>query len=254
MNIQSYLNRINFNDALAPSLASLKALQAAHLFTVPFENLDIHMKRPITLDLAKIYHKIVMEKRGGFCYELNGLFSWLLTELGYDVTLLTARVVNKEGQLGHPFDHLALMVTLDNQRWLVDVGFGYSFDAPLDLDSAFVQRFGSNAYQWQKEGEQIMLRINENNGGWQNRYQFTLMPQSYQAFAPGCHYHQTSSKSSFTQGRLCSQALPNGRITLTDSKFIVVQNGKRTETAVENEVHFRELLLEKFDIVFRKSE
>lgn len=248
LDIDKYLSRINYKGSRQPTHLTLTALQTAHLLAVPFENLDIHMKRPILLNRDKIYKKIVDNQRGGFCYELNGVFALLLEALGFDVTLLTARVVNSEGQLGHEFDHLTLMIRLDGQRWLIDVGFGYSFDAPLDIDSVFEQNHGKNAYQWEKEGPHIMLRINENGQGWQNRYRFSLEPQTYEAFAPGCHYHQTSPKSSFTQGRVCTLAKPNGRITLTDKKWIVTTNGEKVETVVNSENQFQNLLKQHFGI------
>lgn len=253
MNTSSYLKRINYSGDQAVTLENLKALQRAHLLAVPFENLDIHMKRPITLNHASIYKKIVENKRGGFCFELNGLFSWLLSELGYEVALLRAQVVNKEGQLGHEFGHLALMVTLDAQRWLVDVGFGYSFEEPLSIDSVFTQTFGKNAYRWRNVDNALMLQINENGVGWQDRYQFTVRPHEYEDFSGGCHYHQTSPQSHFTQGRICSQATTNGRITLSDDKFVVTTNGEKIETAVSDEETFRNLLLQQFGIHYQKA-
>lgn len=251
MDSEQYLARIMYEGGLEPSYRALAALQAAHLHTVPFENLDIHLNRPITLDLTKVYKKVVEKRRGGFCYELNGLFGWLLGTLGYEVTLLTARVVNGEGELGHPFDHLALMVTMNEKRWLVDVGFGHSFEAPLEIDSPFEQSFEQHSYQWLADEPFQMLRINKNGEGWQNRYQLALEPQTYEAFAPGCHYHQTSPKSSFTQGRLISQAHPNGRITLTDEKLIETWRGERHETAVTSHEQFKALLKEKFGLDYK---
>jgi len=94
--------------------------------TVPFENLDIHLKRPIVLEDNALFDKIVTRKRGGFCYELNGLFAALLRALGFDVVMLSAGVANPEREFGPDFDHMALLVTLE-QSWLADVGFGDSF-------------------------------------------------------------------------------------------------------------------------------
>ncbi|XP_078449477.1 uncharacterized protein LOC144931600 isoform X2 [Lampetra fluviatilis] len=94
MDVGAYLERIRFVGSTAPSAASLRALHRAHVLSVPFESLSIHCGEPITLDLEKIYRKIVKERRGGFCYENNGLFSWLLRQLGFQVTLCSARVRN----------------------------------------------------------------------------------------------------------------------------------------------------------------
>src|SRR5215213_9389215 len=133
MDIHDYLNRINYRGTLEPSVATLEALQRAHLLAVPFENLDIHLGRPIVLDQAALFDKIVRRRRGGFCYELNGLFAALLSALRFDTKMLSASVANAKGEWGPEFDHMTLLVTLD-KRWLVDVGFGDSFIEPLPLD------------------------------------------------------------------------------------------------------------------------
>ena len=133
MNIDAYLKRINYDGSTDPTLETLRGLHRAHLLTVPFENLDIHAGRRIDVDRERIYAKIVgEEKRGGFCYELNGLFSWLLEALGYDVTLLSARVRHMDGTYGAEFDHLTVRIDLD-EAWLADVGFGEGFRSRCTL-------------------------------------------------------------------------------------------------------------------------
>src|SRR5271166_3399320 len=107
------------------------------MLAVPFENLDIHLGRPILCDEAAFLHKIINERRGGFCYELNGAFAALLGALGFRVTLLSARVAGADGSYGLEFDHLALRVdlpTTPGETWLADVGFGDSFIDPLLLE------------------------------------------------------------------------------------------------------------------------
>ena len=86
-------------------------MHRAHLLAVPFENLDIHLGRPISLDQDALFGKIVTRRRGGFCYELNGLFALLLRELGFEVTLLSAGVARADGGFGPEFDHLTLLVS-----------------------------------------------------------------------------------------------------------------------------------------------
>src|SRR5215211_5668577 len=131
-----YLRRIGYSGPIKPDAQTLRGLHLAHMFSVPFENLDIGLGRPIRLSEEALWEKIVVQRRGGFCYELNGLFAWLLTQLDFDVTYLNARVYNRQGQLGIDFDHLALLVQIPHQsgRWLVDVGFGDSFNEPLDFE------------------------------------------------------------------------------------------------------------------------
>src|SRR5579871_1708740 len=142
MDISAYLERIDYRGSLDITPETLRDLQVAHLRTVPFENLSVVMGEPVILDDASLFEKIVVRRRGGFCYELNGLFAALLRDLGFPVEMLSAGVSRSSAQVFGPgFDHLALMVTLEH-RWLVDVGFGGSFFEPLRLDDRAVYSHG----------------------------------------------------------------------------------------------------------------
>src|SRR5687768_8131721 len=136
MEITTYLRRIDYSEPIKPDAQTLRGLQLAHMLHVPFENLDIGLGRPIRLSEEALWNKFIVEKRGGFCYELNGLFARLLKEIGFEVTYLNARVYNHKGELGIDFDHLALLVGVPDQsrRWLADVGFGDSFNEPLSFE------------------------------------------------------------------------------------------------------------------------
>src|SRR5437762_3314192 len=103
MDVNAYLKRIDYAGSTAPTLETLNALHQAHLYAVPFENLDIHLGRPIILEYDHLFDKIVTQRRGGFCYELNGMFAWLLRELGFEVSMLNARVLDGDGKLGIDF-------------------------------------------------------------------------------------------------------------------------------------------------------
>src|SRR5437763_17205555 len=157
MNVTAYLERINYHGATEPSAATLRDLHRAHLLTVPFENLDIHLGREIVLDDERLYSKVVERRRGGFCYELNGAFAALLSGLGFNVKKLAAGVGRADGSFGPMFDHMALMVEL-NERWLADVGFGEGFREPLRLDEAGEQAQAFGAYRIRQDGEYPILR------------------------------------------------------------------------------------------------
>src|SRR6266404_2344713 len=111
MDVHAYLNRINYQGPRTPTAETLRQLQVAHLLTVPFENLSIHGREPIVLEDEALFQKIVNRRRGGFCYEANGLFAALLRALGFEVAMLSAEVANAAGEFSPPFDHMALMVT-----------------------------------------------------------------------------------------------------------------------------------------------
>ena len=251
MNIKAYLERINYHGSLAPTAETLRALQVAHLLAVPFENLSIHAKEPIVLDDEALFTKIVERRRGGFCYEANGLFAALLREVGFDVVMLSAGVANADGGFGPDFDHMALMVSLD-QRWLVDVGFGDSFLEPLLLDERGEQVEGERAYRILPDGDHLILARRDNGGEWESQYRFTLQPHGYADYAEMCRYHQTSPQSHFTKARICSRATREGRITLSEMRFITTsKNGGRQERTLASQAEHADTLREHFGIEMR---
>ncbi|HYH86647.1 MAG TPA: arylamine N-acetyltransferase, partial [Pyrinomonadaceae bacterium] len=219
MNVESYLERINYQGSLEPTAETLRALQVAHLLAVPFENLSIHAGQPIVLEDDALFGKIVERRRGGFCYEANGLFAALLRALGFDVQMLSAGVADAEGGFGPDFDHMTLMVTLE-RRWLADVGFGDSFLEPLLLDERGEQAQGRRAYRIAQDGAHLILMQRDEGDEWKPQYRFTLQPHVYADYAEMCRYHQTSPQSHFTKARVCSRATVEGRVTLSGMRFI----------------------------------
>jgi N-hydroxyarylamine O-acetyltransferase len=236
---EAYRARVGGVAASETSLATLIAVHEAHLLTVPFENLDIHLGREIVLDLDRLYDKIVTRRRGGFCYELNGLFASLLAGLGFDLDLLSARVADDAGVLGPEYDHMALLVRCEGKRWLADVGFGDSFRTPVDLDDPSPQRGGDplgRAWSVRDDGDELVLLQHEASGSSRTAYAFTLEPRALREYEPMCVHQQTSPDSHFTRRRICSRATPEGRVSLADDRLIVTTREGRTERQVaENE-------------------
>lgn len=259
MDTRAYLRRIAYSGPLHPTLDTLRVLHYAHLLAVPFENLDIHRKVPIVLDEAELFDKIIVRRRGGFCYELNGLFATLLRELGYRVTLLSARVPRSEDDTGPEFDHLTLRVDLE-QPWLADVGFGECFVWPLPLveDVETEQRrilYSADRY----DGRWRVLRCapGEERGvparkpdprDWRMIYDFTLQPRQLSEFEEMSRYHQTSPDSHFTRGRVCSQLTETGRITLTGPRLVETEDGKKSERTIASLDDYARVLRETFGI------
>jgi len=251
MNIESYLKRINYHGPLTPTAETLRNLQLAHLLNVPFENLSIHSGEPIVLNDDALFTKIVEKRRGGFCYEVNGLFAALLRALGFSVSMLAAEVANAEGEFGPEFDHMTLMVTLD-QRWLVDVGFGDSFMEPLLLDERGEQVQANGIFQIVETDEHLLLR--RSGEDWRPLYRFTLQPHEFADYDEMCRYHQTSPESHFTKGRICSLATHDGRITLSDMRLITTGPGDRQERLLEEQDEYDRVLRDQFGIeVSRKG-
>jgi N-hydroxyarylamine O-acetyltransferase len=252
LNTKSYLERIGYQGSLAPTAETLRKLQFSHLMTVPFENLSIHANQPIILDDEELFAKIVTNRRGGFCYEANGLFAALLRALGFEVAMLSAEVANAAGEFGPRFDHMTLLVTLE-QRWLVDVGFGDSFLEPLLLDDPGEQVEGERAYRIDSDGTNFTLLQREDGEDWQAQYRFTLEAHTYPDYAEMCLYHQTSTESHFTKARICSRATEAGRVTLSGMRFITTSRNHgqtaKHERTLTTEAEYSAVLRDQFGIV-----
>ena len=249
MDTKAYLERINYNSSLVPTAQTLRELQMAHLLAVPFENLSIHWEEPIVLADDALFEKVVERRRGGFCYELNGLFAALLRALGFEVAMLSARVAKGEGGYTPDFDHMTLMVSLD-ERWLVDVGFGDTFREPLRLDDRDVQVQTGRAYLIAPDDEYLILKERQHGDEWQAQYRFNLQPYQYADYAGRCHYHQTSPESHFRRGRVCTRATPEGRVTLSEMRFITTTlNGERQERLLGNDEEYVTVLEKHFGII-----
>jgi N-hydroxyarylamine O-acetyltransferase len=195
LDLNAYFNRIGFDGIARPDLATLTALHRAHQLAVPFENLDVQLGRPIGLDVAGAYEKIVERRRGGWCYELNGVFGWALEKIGFDVTRMTAGVMRErlgDVQLGN---HLCLLVRLD-QPYLVDVGFGGSLLEPLPLQP--IHRADTPYFITLNEIDGYW-RFSEHTGGDPFSFDFRASSSDEALMAEKCKYLQTHSASSFVQ-------------------------------------------------------
>lgn len=253
MNLNAYLNRINYRGPLAPTADTLRLLQVAHLLSVPFENLSIHAGEPIVLEDEALYSKIVARRRGGFCYEANGLFAALLRGLGFRVDMLSAQVADGDGDFGPDFDHMTLLVSLE-QRWLVDVGFGDSFREPLLLDEQNEQVQGSRSYRILADSDSLVLMQRDGADDWKRQYRFALQPHTYADYAEMCRYHQISPGSHFTRARICSRATEDGRITLSEMRLVTTSgNGQRSERTLATPQEYAAVLREHFGVVMTKG-
>ena len=252
-----YLARIGYTGDIKPDVQTLRGLHGAHMLRVPFENLNIVQKRPILLTEEALWDKMIVRKRGGFCYELNGLFAQLLQELEFDITYLNARVYNRKGRLGIDFDQLALLVRIPGQpgRWLADVGFGDSFHEPLSFEERSEQVQGLRAYRLEQVHDGFITWQKNYDGAWERQYFFDLQPHTFPVeYQLACLYHQTSSKSSFTRGSIVSRATSEGRVSLQDGRLILTKAGQRTEQQIADLAEYNRLLKQHFDITLAEEQ
>jgi N-hydroxyarylamine O-acetyltransferase len=245
--LEKYLARIGYQGRLTPTLSTLNQLHLAHMLAVPFENFDISLNQKISLELPAILHKVVNLNRGGFCYELNGAFAWLLNEIGFSVELLSACTFDGKA-LGAEFDHMLLRVEADHTVF-ADVGFGDSFLHPIFPVDQPTYQF-DRYYRLQSSGASWILEQRFETGGWKPLYIFKLISRQLSDFEVMCHYHQTSKTSNFTRKTVCSMATGQGRITCSNDRFIVTEAGNRQETSIANKTMLGEILKQRFGISF----
>jgi N-hydroxyarylamine O-acetyltransferase len=218
-----YLARIGVRRPARAGADALRDLHRRHLLTVPFENLSVHLGEDIVLEAEALTGKVAVDRRGGFCYELNGAFAALLTALGYPVTLLAARVFGEDGP-GPLFDHLALRVETP-QPWLVDVGFGRHSEYPLHLDGRGEQADPGGVFRI-SETPQGDLDVHRDGVP---QYRLEQRPRTLADFELGCWWNRTSPKSHFTRSLVCSLLTEKGRITLSGRTLTVTDAGSRHE-------------------------
>jgi N-hydroxyarylamine O-acetyltransferase len=225
VDVDRYLARIGYDGPRDPTLETLTGLHRAHMLTVPFENLDIALGRPLVLDPEQNYAKIVERRRGGWCYELNGLFGRLLEELGFQVTLLGSRVTGHTTSVD--LAHLLLLVDLD-EPYIADVGFG-------DNSSLVPFPLAQVADGTIPCGHQSIV--------------FTRVPRAIEDFAEMCTFQQTSPESGFVRVRKCTMALPDGRLTLRELTLTEEHDGRRTERELAGDAEWNAVLAERFGVV-----
>lgn len=271
--VEAYLHRLGLGLPLpAPTAGLLRELHLRHLRAVPFENLSVHLGQEIVLEEKLLVEKIVEAHRGGFCYELNGAFGALLTALGFEVTLLAARVYGEEGRLGIPYDHLALLVgAADGGRWLADVGFGAHSHHPLrwghegeQADPGGTFRIAAAAPDPAEAEAEAGVEAGAGAGaGAAARardidvvrdgarvYRLEVRPRVLGDFAAGAWWHSTSPESHFTRSLICSRLTEEGgRITLGGRRFKTTSaDGTSAERELEADDEVLEVYRERFGI------
>ena len=246
MDVNAYLDRIDMKPPHTADAAYLRELHRAHQTAVPFENLSIHLGEPITLGTDELFDKIVRRRRGGFCYELNGLFAVLLEELGYRVERLAARVFGGE-RYGPPLDHLLLVVTASDGDgpWLVDVGFGSHSTYPLRFADRGEQADPGGRFRLADapDGDVELFKDGE------RQYRVERRVRELDDFRPTCRYQQSSPESHFTRSDVCTRLDGDGRLTLSKRTLIRTAGGERTETALASDEAVLDAYRKHFGVV-----
>ncbi len=233
--LQTYFKRIGFDQAPGRDLDTLTRMMRQQLFSIPFENLDVQAGKEVSLVPEAIVDKLVHNNRGGYCYEVNGLFAMALTTLGFDYQLIACRPMFYP--IMRPRTHMALAVSIDSDTWLCDVGFGsHGIRAPLPLSSAGeAVRQDDDWYRLERPNEREYLLQARVDGVWTNQYGFDLWPQHWIDFAPANYLNNRHPDSLFVQKLVVVKQHPDGRSILYGDQLKTVTQGKVTERIISEE-------------------
>jgi len=222
--LDAYLDRVGYGGPLRPDLATLADLHLAHASHIPFENIDVLLRRPILLDLDSLQSKLVTARRGGYCFEQNLLFSAVLQTAGFSVTHLAARVRYRTQRL-LPRTHMLLLVDLDGARWVVDVGFG---GEGLLLPIPLGKREGVRQFAWTYrvvEADSVWVVQSLGDGAWSDLYAFTLEPQERPDYEMASYYTSTHPSSRFLQSLTVQLPTPRVRHILRGRELLADTSG-----------------------------
>lgn len=223
--LERYLERICFNGGTDVSLDTLTRLHYAQFHAIPFENFDILLGRGIDLAPQALFNKLVLKRRGGYCFELNGLFLQALLALGFKARALLARVHLTGTPSGR--GHQLTLVTLDNRDWLADVGFGSDAPRmPIPMEWDILVTIGGKTIRLTDGGDFGTMFQARDKGGWKDLYSFDQSPVFPADIAYGNHYTSTSPDTFFTFSRVAMRPLANGMITLMDRRLKIIDNGR----------------------------
>uniref|UniRef100_A0A1A8NUM6 arylamine N-acetyltransferase n=2 Tax=Nothobranchius rachovii TaxID=451742 RepID=A0A1A8NUM6_9TELE len=271
MNLEEYFQRIGFHGPKdTADLNTLRSIHKLHVMSIPFENLSLHCGERITMDLEEIFNKIVRRSRGGWCFESNSLFGWVMRQMGFDATMLGSRVFNN-GDFGSRDDHLIHMVRIGEKAYIADVGFGVSFQLwePIELISGKDQPQVAGVFHLtEKDGTWILEKTRRkpkildsafaesslvSKKETQQLYCFTLTPQEPEHFSEKNHSLQTDPASLFTNKSICSLQTPTGFRVLVGWTYSEVTY--KPEEGIDvldiknvNDDEIEELLKNQFDV------
>jgi N-hydroxyarylamine O-acetyltransferase len=235
MHLRPYLHRIGHAEPVTPTLATLRALLRRHALAIPFENLDVQLGRRLTLDPEAAFDKIVHNKRGGWCYEQNGLFGAVLAEIGFGITRVAGAVLREGREDISDANHLTLLVETEDapgRRFLADVGFGGSLLEPIELAEAThpqppfhlgLRRLDDGYWQF-----------HENAGDREFSFDFEPVPGDEAALARRCDYLQSDPTSGFVKSLVAQIRLPDAHRTLRGRVLSEIGPGGSEERLIDN--------------------
>ncbi|WP_010250908.1 arylamine N-acetyltransferase family protein [Acetivibrio cellulolyticus] len=249
LNLEAYLDRINYNGKTDVSFDTLQGLHICHAINVPFENLDIIRGKEILIDKDSIYRKIVLNNRGGCCSELNILFEFLLKSIGFKVRHLMGRPITDNNSINARI-HQLLLVEAEGRKWLADVGFGGSgLIAPLPFEEGIVEKQFTECFRLISDETHGYILQHKRLDEYRSLYSFTL-DESYPSDHMVANYFCSKSPYTiFTRKKFCTRATKSGRITLTGKELKIRNNGESTSAIIDDEMEYDRVLKDYFNLV-----
>jgi len=245
--LSEYLNRIGFSGDPKIDYKTLRSLMLRQLFSVPFENLDVQAGKIVSLVPEDIVEKIVRRKRGGYCYEVNGLFAMALQAIGIPYQFVAARPMFYP--MRRPKTHMAVVATVEGKKWLCDLGFGsYGIREPLSLSELNILiNQGHDEFKLSKINEREYLFEAKVDGEWKNQYSFDLYEPEWIDFAPANYLNSTHPEAVFVQKYLVIQHTEDGRKVLFGDTLKITKNGQ-TEIQTVTPHSRNDLLRDHFNL------
>lgn len=223
--LDTYFRRIGYAGDVRPDIATVSTLMRRQLFTVPFENLDVQAGKIVSMVPEEIADKILRQDRGGYCYEVNGLFAMALDALGICYRFVAARPMFYP--VRRPRTHMAIVAEIDGTQWLCDLGFGsYGIRAPMNIDALdvdVVQDSDTFRLTMDEHGEHVLMALVE--GTWVNQFGFDLSAQEWIDFVPANHLNSTHPDAIFVQKLLVVRHHPEGRSILVGDALKTIKGG-----------------------------
>ena len=253
--VDDYLARIGHDGPVGADLDTLRAIHAKHAAAIPFENLAAFLGEPVPLDVDALERKLLTPGRGGWCFEHNLLLAHVLEEIGMHVTRLAARVRwNVPDGIVTPRSHMLLLVTIEGERYIADVGFGgLTLTAPLRLEPEVEQATPHEPHRLHFTEAKYALQA-KLEGDWRTMYLFDLERQEIADYYVSNWYLSTHPESQFVKGLVCARAAPGKRHALRNSRYAVHHPDGRTERRFIGTVdELRSLLREEFHVAVPDS-
>ena len=233
--LEKYFSRIAYNGSINTDIATLAEIMLCQLFSVPFENLDIQAGKIVSLIPEEIVEKILSRKRGGYCYEVNGLFAMALLKLGVPYTFIAALPMIYS--VRRPKTHMAIVAVVDGEKWLFDLGFGSGgIRKPMRLNLLDVEIMeDSDSFMLSRTEENRYLLKALVEGQWADQYEFDLYPQEWIDFVPANHLNSTHPDAIFVKKLLVVLHNQSGKDILIGDTLKTIVNGKTTKQFISQE-------------------